>query len=101
MNKPKEIWRTTECEQYEISNYLNLRTLPYKLYRGTKLTSIPSRDIPVRISKKGAKQGMMSISAMKGFVNTNLLPKAKKVFSSAEIEEIESYNKHLILFADD
>ena len=101
MNKPKEIWKITECQQYEISNYLNLRTLPYKLFRGTKLTSIPSRDIPVRVSKKGEKQGMVAIAAMKGFRNTNLLPMVKKLFSSAEIEEIESYNKHLLLFADD
>ena len=44
---------------------------------------------------------MVAIAAMKGFRNTNLLPMVKKLFSSAEIEEIESYNKHLMLFAND
>ena len=93
MNKPKEIYRTTECEQYEISNYLNLRTLPYRLYRGTNLTYIPSREIPVRVSNEGAIQGMMSISSMKGFKNTHLLPVAKRVFNSKEIREVEAYKE--------
>ena len=101
MTKPIQIWKITDCEQYEVSNYLNLRTLPYYLYRGKKLTYIPSRDIPVRVSNEGAIQGMMSISSMKGFKNTNLLPIAKKVFTSAELREVQSYKETLELFADE
>ena len=101
MNKPAEVYRTTECEQYEISNYLNLRTLPYYLFRGKKLSYIPSRDIPVRVSNEGAIQGMMSISSMKGFKNTHLLPVAKRVFNSKEIREAQAYKEFVELYADE
>ena len=47
MKKPTEVFKQTECGLYEVSNYSNIRTTPYKFFKGKKLVESKNEIISI------------------------------------------------------
>jgi len=101
MNKPAEIYRTTLCGNYQISNYCNLKTTPYKFFKEKNL--IESKNLPIRIadnSKKSSRRAMM-LSGGYGLSNNKIKKRASEVFTEEEMMEVTIYERYLLDLADE
>ena len=80
----KEVYKSTECGQYRVSNLLNVKTVGYSLWVGTELKEIASHKIPTRVGKSGKVECMMVIQGL-GLRNTNVNKLAIELFGEDEI----------------
>lgn len=86
----KEVYKNTHCNQYQVSNYLNVRTIGYSLWVGSELKEVASRQIPTRIGKTGNIECMMLIKGL-GLKNTNINTIAIQLFGEDEINKSIDY----------
>ena len=101
MNKTKEVYRTTLCGNYEISNYCNLKTTPYKFFKGKNL--IESNNLPIKIAANGKKSSRkaMMLSGEYGLSNNKIKKRANDVFTEEEMMEVTIYERYLLGLADE
>ncbi|MDB4127201.1 hypothetical protein N9562_00310 [Flavobacteriaceae bacterium] len=94
MEKPTEVFRQTECGMYEVSNYSNIRTTPYRFFKGKKL--IESKNEPILIADVSAskREAIILINGW-GYSTIHLKKKVNKVFSEYERFEVREYREYL------
>ena len=95
MEKPTEVFRQTECGMYEVSNYSNIRTTPYKFFKGKKLVESKNEIISIADVSANKKQAITLINGW-GYCSTHLKKKVNKVFSEHQRFEVREYKEYLI-----
>ncbi|MDB4127226.1 hypothetical protein N9562_00435 [Flavobacteriaceae bacterium] len=94
----KEIFKRMDNECYEVSNYLRVRTVPYKLFKGKELVECLSHLLPTTVTESGYVQAIMKQGTM-GLVPCSVTNIAKTLFGKEEIDKnidfLNSYtNRH-------
>ena len=85
-----EVFRKTECGMYEISNYYNIRTAPYKFYKGTELVTSKNKIIPITDTRKLKERTATILHAGFGFSPTRIYKQASKVFTDDELNIVDN-----------
>lgn len=99
MKYPKqEIFKIMDNGCYEVSNYLRVRTVKYKLFKGKKLVECLSHLLPTTVSEKGNVTAIMLHQTL-GLVPCSVTQVAKRLFGNEEIDTnidfLNSYtNRH-------
>lgn len=88
--KMKEVFKTTKCGQYKVSNLLNVKTVGYSLWVGSDLKEIASNKIPTRIGKTGKVECMIQVKGL-GLKNTSVNNLAIQLFGEDEINKSIDY----------
>ena len=85
-----EVFRKTECGMYEISNYYNIRTAPYKFYKGSELVTSKNKIIPMSDDRKIKERNVTILHPGFGFSPTRILKQARKVFTDDELNIVDN-----------
>ena len=94
MTKPIEIYKPLECGMYEVSNYYNIRTTPYKFFKGKKLITSENKAIPlpdITLSRRCVTM----LQTGWGYNNVGMKKRVSKLFTEFERFEVKEYLEYL------
>ena len=94
MKKPTEVFKQTECGMYEVSNYSNIRTTPYKFFKGKKLVESKNEIISIADVSASKREAIILINGW-GYCSIHLKKKVNKAFSEYERFEVREYQEYL------
>lgn len=81
----EEIFRNTECGLYQVSNHYNIKTAPYKFYKGTELIESKNEIIPIADDRKIKERNVTILHTGFGYSPTKIAKRVREVFTNEEL----------------